>query len=51
MMFVICTIFINREQVREIVKILGRVNALDFIIDVAEEHGVNDIKQLMEIKP
>ncbi|XP_037544231.1 PAX3- and PAX7-binding protein 1, partial [Nematolebias whitei] len=40
-----------REQVREIVKILGRVNALDYIIDVAEEHGVNDIKQLMEIKP
>ncbi|XP_017273664.1 PAX3- and PAX7-binding protein 1 [Kryptolebias marmoratus] len=39
-----------REQVREIVKILGRVNALDHIIDVAEEHGVKDIKQLMEIK-
>uniref|UniRef100_A0A3Q3EH62 PAX3 and PAX7 binding protein 1 n=1 Tax=Kryptolebias marmoratus TaxID=37003 RepID=A0A3Q3EH62_KRYMA len=36
------------EQVREIVKILGRVNALDHIIDVAEEHGVKDIKQLME---
>ncbi|XP_013858675.1 PAX3- and PAX7-binding protein 1 [Austrofundulus limnaeus] len=40
----------TREQVREIVKILGRLNALDHIIDVAEEHGVKDIKQLMEIK-
>lgn len=39
-----------REQVREVVRMLGRVNALDHIIAVAEEHGVKDIKQLMEVK-
>ncbi|KAM4727218.1 LOW QUALITY PROTEIN: PAX3- and PAX7-binding protein 1 [Anableps anableps] len=39
-----------REQIREVVKMLGRMNALDHIIAVAEEHGVKDIKQLMEVK-
>ncbi|XP_035998975.1 PAX3- and PAX7-binding protein 1 [Fundulus heteroclitus] len=39
-----------KEQIREVVKMLGRVNALDHIIAVAEEHGVKDIKQLLEVK-
>ncbi|MED6292851.1 hypothetical protein CHARACLAT_004921 [Characodon lateralis] len=39
-----------KEQIREVVKMLGRMNALDHIIAIAEEHGVKDIKQLMEVK-
>lgn len=39
-----------KEQIRDVVKMLGRVNALDHIIAVAEELGVKDIKQLMEVK-
>ncbi|KAM6907482.1 PAX3- and PAX7-binding protein 1 [Xenentodon cancila] len=39
-----------KEQVRDIVKMLGHINALDHIIAVAEEQGIKDIKQLMEVK-
>ncbi|KAK5609602.1 hypothetical protein CRENBAI_003340 [Crenichthys baileyi] len=39
-----------KEHIREVVKMLGRMNALDHIIAIAEEHGVKDIKQLMEVK-
>uniref|UniRef100_A0A1A7X464 PAX3 and PAX7 binding protein 1 n=1 Tax=Iconisemion striatum TaxID=60296 RepID=A0A1A7X464_9TELE len=40
----------TKEQIREIVKMLGRMKALDHIIAVAEEHGVKDIKLLLELK-
>ncbi|XP_061596612.1 PAX3- and PAX7-binding protein 1 isoform X1 [Cololabis saira] len=39
-----------KEQVRDIVKMLGHINALDHIIALAEEQGIKDIKQLMEVK-
>lgn len=39
-----------KEQIREAVKMLGRMNALNHIIAVAEEHGVKDIKLLMDVK-
>uniref|UniRef100_A0A1A8DVH5 PAX3 and PAX7 binding protein 1 n=2 Tax=Nothobranchius kadleci TaxID=1051664 RepID=A0A1A8DVH5_NOTKA len=40
----------TKEQIRQIVRMLGRMNALDHIIAVAEEHGVKDIKLLLEVK-
>ncbi|KAM9729233.1 PAX3- and PAX7-binding protein 1 [Menidia menidia] len=40
----------TKEQVREVVKMLGQMNALDHIIAVAAEQGVKDIKLLMEVK-
>ncbi|XP_042355020.1 PAX3- and PAX7-binding protein 1 [Plectropomus leopardus] len=39
-----------KEQVKEVVKLLGHMNALDHIITVAEEHGIKDIKPLLEAK-
>ncbi|XP_041863913.1 PAX3- and PAX7-binding protein 1 isoform X2 [Melanotaenia boesemani] len=39
-----------KELIREAVKMLGRMNALNHIIAVAEEHGVKDIKLLMDVK-
>ncbi|XP_028277282.1 PAX3- and PAX7-binding protein 1 [Parambassis ranga] len=39
-----------KEQIREVVKMLGHMNALDHIIAVAEEHGIKDIKPLLEVK-
>ncbi|XP_072230322.1 PAX3- and PAX7-binding protein 1 [Leuresthes tenuis] len=40
----------SKEQVRDVVKMLGHMNALDHIIAVAAEHGIKDIKLLMEVK-
>lgn len=40
----------SKEQVKEVVKMLGHVNALDHIITVAAEHGIKDIKLLLEVK-
>lgn len=40
----------NRDQVKEIVHMLGSLNALDHIISVAAEQGVKDIKPLLEAK-
>ncbi|XP_070700402.1 PAX3- and PAX7-binding protein 1 [Pempheris klunzingeri] len=39
-----------KDQVKEVVKMLGHVNALDHIITVAAEHGIKDIKPLLEAK-
>uniref|UniRef100_A0A671VLB8 PAX3 and PAX7 binding protein 1 n=1 Tax=Sparus aurata TaxID=8175 RepID=A0A671VLB8_SPAAU len=41
---------VERDQVKEVVKMLGHMNALDHIINVAAEQGVKDIKQLFEAK-
>ncbi|XP_027005961.2 PAX3- and PAX7-binding protein 1 [Tachysurus fulvidraco] len=41
---------ISREQIKEVVKLLGRLNALDHVIAVASEHGIKDIKTLLESK-
>lgn len=32
------------------VRLLGRLNALDHVIEVASEHGIKDIKSLLETK-
>ncbi|XP_035480876.2 PAX3- and PAX7-binding protein 1 [Scophthalmus maximus] len=37
-----------KEQVKESVKMLGHMNALDHILTVAAEHGIKDIKPLLE---
>uniref|UniRef100_A0A7N8X937 PAX3 and PAX7 binding protein 1 n=2 Tax=Mastacembelus armatus TaxID=205130 RepID=A0A7N8X937_9TELE len=39
-----------KEQVKEVVKMLGHMNALDHIVTVASEHGIKDIKTLLEAK-
>ncbi|XP_036379986.1 PAX3- and PAX7-binding protein 1 [Megalops cyprinoides] len=39
-----------REHIKEVVKLLGRMNALDHVIAVATEHGIKDIKTLLESK-
>uniref|UniRef100_UPI003AAAAB46 PAX3- and PAX7-binding protein 1 isoform X1 n=1 Tax=Centroberyx gerrardi TaxID=166262 RepID=UPI003AAAAB46 len=39
-----------KEQIKEVVKLLGHMNALDHIITVAAEHGIKDIKPLLEAK-
>ncbi|KAK2828663.1 hypothetical protein Q5P01_019697 [Channa striata] len=39
-----------KEQIKEVVKMLRHMNALDHIITVAAEHGVKDIKLLLEAK-
>ncbi|XP_018546800.1 PAX3- and PAX7-binding protein 1 [Lates calcarifer] len=39
-----------KEQIKEVVKMLGHMNALDHIIAVAAEHGIKDIKPLLEAK-
>uniref|UniRef100_A0A8C4H3Q5 PAX3 and PAX7 binding protein 1 n=1 Tax=Dicentrarchus labrax TaxID=13489 RepID=A0A8C4H3Q5_DICLA len=38
------------ERLKEVVKMLGHLNALDHIITVAAEHGIKDIKQFLEAK-
>uniref|UniRef100_A0A672HE17 PAX3 and PAX7 binding protein 1 n=1 Tax=Salarias fasciatus TaxID=181472 RepID=A0A672HE17_SALFA len=38
------------ERLREVVRMLGRMNALDHIIRVAAELGIKDIKPLLEAK-
>lgn len=40
-----------RELLKEVVKMLSQMNALDHIIAVAAEQGIKDIKQLLETKP
>ncbi|XP_056449642.1 PAX3- and PAX7-binding protein 1 [Gadus chalcogrammus] len=39
-----------KDQIKEVVKMLGQMNALDHIITVATEHGIKDIKPLLEAK-
>lgn len=39
-----------REHIKEVVKLLGRLNALDHVVAVASEHGIKDIKTLLETK-
>uniref|UniRef100_A0A8C1BWT0 PAX3 and PAX7 binding protein 1 n=1 Tax=Cyprinus carpio carpio TaxID=630221 RepID=A0A8C1BWT0_CYPCA len=39
-----------REHIKEVVRLLGRLNALDHVIAVASEHGIKDIKTLLENK-
>lgn len=39
-----------REHVKVVVKLLGRINALDHMIAVAQEHGIKDVKTLLESK-
>ncbi|KAM7374384.1 hypothetical protein PAMP_007042 [Pampus punctatissimus] len=39
-----------KEQIKEVVKMLGHMNALDHIITVAAEYGIKDIKPLLEAK-
>ncbi|XP_076606463.1 PAX3- and PAX7-binding protein 1 [Chaetodon auriga] len=39
-----------KDQVKEVVKMLGHMNALDHIITMAAEHGIKDIKTLLETK-
>ncbi|XP_016336892.1 PAX3- and PAX7-binding protein 1 [Sinocyclocheilus anshuiensis] len=39
-----------REHIKEVVRLLGRLNALDHVIVVASEHGIKDIKTLLENK-
>ncbi|XP_049896363.1 PAX3- and PAX7-binding protein 1 isoform X1 [Epinephelus moara] len=39
-----------KDQIKELVRMLGHMNALDHIITVAEEHGIKDIKPLLEAK-
>uniref|UniRef100_A0A8C5DGA0 GCF C-terminal domain-containing protein n=1 Tax=Gouania willdenowi TaxID=441366 RepID=A0A8C5DGA0_GOUWI len=41
---------VGRHQVKEALKMLGRMNALDHIIAMATEHGMKDIKPLLELK-
>ncbi|KAA0703944.1 PAX3- and PAX7-binding protein 1 GC-rich sequence DNA-binding factor 1 [Triplophysa tibetana] len=40
----------GRENIKEMVRLLGRLNALDHVIEVASEHGIKDIKSLLETK-
>ncbi|KAJ3589177.1 hypothetical protein NHX12_010025 [Muraenolepis orangiensis] len=39
-----------KDQIKEVLKLLGQMNALDHIITVATEHGIKDIKPLLEAK-
>ncbi|XP_026227191.1 PAX3- and PAX7-binding protein 1 [Anabas testudineus] len=39
-----------KEQIKEVVKMLRHMNALDHIITVAAEHGIKDIKLFLEAK-
>lgn len=47
---IIHTVSANREQVKEVVKMLRHMNALDHIIAVAAEHGIKDLKLFLEAK-
>ncbi|XP_066555966.1 PAX3- and PAX7-binding protein 1 [Amia ocellicauda] len=39
-----------REHIKEVVKLLGSINALDHVVAVASEHGIKDVKALLEGK-
>uniref|UniRef100_A0A8K9UJE1 GCF C-terminal domain-containing protein n=1 Tax=Oncorhynchus mykiss TaxID=8022 RepID=A0A8K9UJE1_ONCMY len=39
-----------KEQIKEVVKLLARLNALDHLITVATEHGIKDITPLLDSK-
>ncbi|XP_016358536.1 PAX3- and PAX7-binding protein 1-like [Sinocyclocheilus anshuiensis] len=39
-----------REHIKEVVRLLGWLNALDHVITVASAHGIKDIKTLLENK-
>lgn len=39
-----------KDKVKDAVKMLGQMNALDHIVAVAAEHGVKDIKTLLDAK-
>ncbi|KAJ8276583.1 hypothetical protein COCON_G00083350 [Conger conger] len=39
-----------REHIKAVVKLLGRINALDHVVAVAQEHSIKDIKTLLESK-
>ncbi|XP_073685556.1 PAX3- and PAX7-binding protein 1 [Garra rufa] len=39
-----------RDHIKEVVRLLGRLNALDHVIAVASEHGIKDIKTILENK-
>ncbi|XP_055792798.1 PAX3- and PAX7-binding protein 1 [Salvelinus fontinalis] len=39
-----------KEQIKEVVKLLARLNALDHLITVATEHGIKDIAPLLDSK-
>ncbi|KAK6305876.1 hypothetical protein J4Q44_G00246560 [Coregonus suidteri] len=39
-----------KEQIKEVVKLLARLNALDHLITVATEHGIKDITPLLGSK-
>ncbi|KAJ8348629.1 hypothetical protein SKAU_G00272180 [Synaphobranchus kaupii] len=39
-----------REHIKVVVKLLGHINALDHVVAVATEHGIKDIKTLLEGK-
>uniref|UniRef100_A0AAY4AGN2 GCF C-terminal domain-containing protein n=1 Tax=Denticeps clupeoides TaxID=299321 RepID=A0AAY4AGN2_9TELE len=39
-----------REHIKEVLKLLGRMNALDHVIAVATDHGIKDVKTLLENK-
>lgn len=45
--FLLCAF---RELLKEVVKMLSHMNALDHIVAVAAEQGIKDIKQLLEPK-
>lgn len=49
-MYTVFNCFLHREHIKEVVKLLGRLNALDHVITVASEHGIKDIKTLLECK-
>ncbi|KAI1903638.1 hypothetical protein AGOR_G00029260 [Albula goreensis] len=40
----------TREHIKEVVKLLGRINALDHVVAMATEYGIKDIKTLLESK-
>jgi len=41
---------VAKEQIKEVVKLLSHMHALDHIITVATEHGIKEIKPLLEAK-
>lgn len=50
--FLLITVLVSlyREQIKDVIRLLGRLNALDHVIAVASEHGIKDIKTLLENK-
>ncbi|KAK6486693.1 PAX3- and PAX7-binding protein 1-like [Huso huso] len=39
-----------REHIKQVVRLLGSVSALDHVVAVASEHGIKDVKALLEGK-